>query len=143
MAKYPTTVTASRLPRYAERVTVRYEGTSEIYVPGEAGRPGAVTEQVRCGHQHAGPETAQACADRKARRRARALDAQWAEKIRDLPCEYRAYGDRWTCFDDGEPLWQKFCAAHHTAACSPWHLCKSEAEALAQGWTCPWEQVQR
>jgi hypothetical protein len=139
----PKTVTASTMPRHQERVTIRYEGTCEIYVPASDGRPGAVTQKVSCGHQHAGWDAAEKCAQSAARRKAAELDAQWAAKIKDLPCDYRAYGDGWTSFDGGEPLWQKFCAAHHTAAYSPWKLCATEAEALAQDWACPWEKVAR
>jgi hypothetical protein len=137
-AKYPETVTASTRPRYAVVTVTYYEGTSEIYVPSEAG-PGSYSVQISCGHKHTDPDIAQACADRKARREARRRDREITERIKGLPCEYVAHGDRWTS-DQGE-LWQKSCVSHHTAAYSPWTLAASEAEALAQGWTCPWEKV--
>jgi hypothetical protein len=138
MTNYPTTVTASRLPRYDEHTVTYYEGTSEIYVPAETGT-GCYSVPVSCGHRHPDPGVAQVCADRKARREARKRNAEITERIKDLPCQYAAHGDRWAR-DHGE-LWQKSCTAHYTAAYSPWPLAGSEAEALAQGWTCPWEGV--
>ena len=139
MTNYPTTVTASRLPRASTVTVTYYEGTSEIYVPTETG-PGCYSVQISCGHKHTDPEIAQACADRAAKREARRRDREITERIKGLPCEYAAAEQP---FPGETPLWQKHCRSHHTAAYSPWTLADSEAGALAQDWACPWEQVAR
>jgi len=128
MAKPETFRVSGRTYGYKE-AEPRWHGTG--LVCGPSATLGAWTEiPVQCEHFHRTIEAATACGTRLAAAKARELAREAEERNTATPCTITAQH-----FDTAGGLWLKGCTAHRSAAT---RLKPTEAEALADEWSCPW-----
>src|SRR5215813_177003 len=127
MAKKRPKIATGGRGRYSEQVTYWYQGRADVHrqVPGKPWW--GTSETVECPHRHADPDAAKRCGERLGHRRAREINRDLTETYTARACDYQAGDTRH--FESDDPLFIKFCAAHDTAAFSPWPCKPTAAEA--------------